>query len=71
MMTSLKAHDLPLAGNQKRFSIQCVDRLLRKNQHLLGIHWVRADGRWDTVNRLRVGLWFTTIEILWWPPEGE
>ena len=60
------------AEHPKRFSIHRIGKLLR-NMRLFGIHWTPADadGRWDTVNRLRVGLWFTTIEILWWPPEEK
>ena len=56
----------------KRFSIHRIGKLLR-NMRLLGVHWTPADadGRWETVNRLRVGLWFTTIEITWWPPEDK
>lgn len=51
---------------EARFSVHRIGKLLR-NTRLLGIHWSPADQdrRWETVNRLRIGLWFTVIEILW------
>ena len=32
---------------------------------LLGVQWLRADGRRDTVHRLRFGLWWS-FEVAWW-----
>lgn len=53
-----------------RWKIHRIDPLLRHNDHLIGIQWIRADGWWDTVHRLRFGVWRWTIEVAWWSREA-
>ena len=50
----------------RRVFVHRIDPLLRHNHRLIGVQWIRADQRWDTVHRLRFGLWLWTFEIAWW-----
>lgn len=34
---------------------------------LLGVEWHAAEPRYDTVNRIALGLWFGWVRAAWWP----
>lgn len=38
---------------------------LLRGERLFGLWWQRADGRWDTIHRVRLGLGPVILELAW------
>lgn len=50
----------------KRFLLHRPSNDFGRHVRLIGVQWKPANREIDTVNRLRVGLWWA-IEFAWWP----